>query len=258
MKKIGIAGLGAIGMAVSKALSDGIGGYELTGVSEVNPPAICPAPNMSFAELAQSCDLVIECLPPSSVHELAKEVLGRGKEMILITSSALLMHPEIKEYAEQGGGRIIVPSGALAALDAVRALSYLGIREARIRSTKPPKGFNGAPYVVDNRIDLSAIDEKTLLFEGNALDAAKGFPANVNVAATLSVGGIGPENTRVEIWADPDAVGNSHEIEVSGQYSTITAKVSNTPDPANPKSSMLAAQSIVAALHMMSDKIAVI
>lgn len=258
MKKTGIAGYGALGNAVAKALIKGIEGFELTGIAETNPEANLPAPQMSFAELAEKCDLIIECLPPTIAPELAKEVLKRGKELILITSSTLLMYPEIKELAESGKGRVIVPSGALAALDAVSSLSHMGIREAKICSTKKPKGFNGAPYIVENEIDLDAIKEKTRLFKGNALDAAKGFPANVNVAATLSMAGIGPEKTSVEIWADPEATGNSHEIEVSGEFSNITAKVANIPDPANPKSSMLAAQSIVATLHMMSDKITVI
>ncbi|NCC21167.1 MAG: DUF108 domain-containing protein [Alphaproteobacteria bacterium] len=258
MKSVGIAGLGAIGSAVMNALLEGIEGYTLVAVSETAPKGSLPVPNVGFIELAERCDLIIECLPPAIVPELAREVLFRGKELILITSSALLMHPEIKAWANENNGRIVVPSGALAALDAVKALSFLGIREARIRSTKPPKGFTGAPYVMENAIDLAGITEKTRLFEGNALDAARGFPANVNVAATLSLAGIGPEKTRVEIWADPAAKGNSHEIEVSGEFSTITAKVANMPDPANPKSSMLAAQSIVATLHMMTDRIAVI
>jgi aspartate dehydrogenase len=258
MKKVGIAGLGAIGTAVSKALIEGIEGYEFTGIAEANPPSDPPRPVMSFAELAEECDMVIECLPPNVAPELAKEVLSRNKELILISSSALLTAPEIKEMADSGNGRIIVPSGALAALDAVKALSYMGIRNVRIRSTKPPRGFTGAPFVIDNDINMEAIREKTRLFEGNAVEAARGFPANVNVAATLSLAGTGPENTMVEIWADPQAEGNSHEIEVRGDYSTITAKVDNVPDPANPKSSMLAAQSIVATLHMLADRITVI
>ncbi len=258
MKKIGIAGLGAIGGAVSKALESGIEGYDFVAVSESDPGKSLPRPNMGFAELAENCDIVVECLPPSIAPILAKEVLSRGKELVLITSSAMLMRPEIRDWAEEGGGRIIIPSGALAALDAVRALSHLGITSARISSTKPPRGFAGAPYVVENNIDLSAIDKPTIIFEGNALEAARGFPANVNVAATLSLGGIGPEATRVEIRADPDAKGNAHEIEVKSDYSVITAKVENLPDPANPKSSILAAQSIIATLKMMTERVAVI
>ena len=107
-------------------------------------------------------------------------------------------------------------------------------------------------------IDLSQIKTRTKIFEGNAIEASKGFPANVNVAATLSLAGIGAENTNVEIWADPEATGNSHAIIVEGEFSTIKATVENMPDPANPKSSMLAAQSIVTCLEDMNNALVVL
>lgn len=254
--KVGVAGVGAIGGAVCRALQAGIPGMTLIGVSE-QATVTLPAPNMSFAELAESADIVVEALPARAMPDLARAVLDRGKTLIAISSAALLLHPEIIHRARTGHGRIIAPSGALAGLDGVRGLSYMGIREARIASTKPPKGFTGAPYVVENGIDLEGITEKTRIFEGNAYDAAKGFPANVNVAATLSLAGIGPEKTRVEIWADPAAKGNTHEIVVSGEFSTITARIDNVPDPANPKSSMLAAQSVVAVLHNLSGPVVI-
>ena len=104
---------------------------------------------------------------------------------------------------------------------------------------------------------LAAIRAKKLLFSGNAHEAAAGFPANINVAVTLSLAGIGPEKTQVEVWADPEARGNTHEIKVESEYSTVTARVENKPDPANPKSSMLAAQSIVALLRGMTEPLVV-
>jgi aspartate dehydrogenase len=110
---------------------------------------------------------------------------------------------------------------------------------------------------VENAIDLNSITEKTKLFGGYALEAAKAFPANVNVAATLSLAGIGADKTWVEVWADPAALGNSHEIRVIGGYSTITAKVENTPDPANPKSSMITAQSVISLLKNLHEPFAV-
>ncbi len=134
----------------------------------------------------------------------------------------------------------------------------MGIKSAAIASTKKPMAYDGAPFIVDNNIQLSAITEKTRLFQGNALEAAQGFPANLNVAATLSLAGIGPERTIVEIWADPDIAGNRHEITVEGEFSTITSQIQNIPDPTNPKSSMLAAQSIVATLKHMAEPLVVL
>lgn len=254
--KIGIAGCGALGSIVAKALQDGISGYEFVAISDVEDKDF-GVPNISFAELAEQCDLVVECLPPAIVPELAQEVLSRDKNLMMISACALLLSPEIEDMAKNSKGHILVPSGALSGLDAVSALNCAGIDSATIASTKPPRGFKGAPYVVSENIDLESIAEKTMIFSGNALEAAKAFPANVNVAATLSLAGIGPEKTRVEVWADPDAKGNSHEITVTGGSSTITTKVENMPDPSNPKSSMLAGYSIVAALKKQTKMITV-
>ncbi|HBR67914.1 MAG TPA: aspartate dehydrogenase, partial [Rhodospirillaceae bacterium] len=209
-------------------------------------------PIVDFATLAEKSDLIIECLPAKAVPALAAEVFIRSRDHIIISSASLLIYPEILEGHKKSSSRIIVPSGALAGLDGVRSLIHSGIKSATIKSTKLPTGYNGAPYVLEQRIDLFCVTEKTLLFKGNAIEAAQGFPANVNVAATLSLAGIGPERTEVEIWADPEARGNSHEIIVVGNHSTIRAFVDNLPDPANPKTSILAAQSIVSALEKMS------
>lgn len=255
--KVGIAGAGALGSIVANALLAGIDGYDLVGIAEVNPPDL-PVANMSFDELADAADIVVECLPASAVPDIAKPVLARDKKLILISSSALMLYPELHTWATQSKGRLIVPSGALSGLDAVSALKEGGIDAAKIVTTKPPRAFAGAPFIVDNSIDLAAITQKTRIFSGNAHDAAKAFPANVNVAATLSLAGIGPEKTMVEIWADPDASANSHEITVRGGRSTITSRIENQPDPANPKSSTLAAYSILSALRRLNTQVAIV
>ncbi len=258
-KKIGIAGLGAIGSAVARALTEngGIQGMVLHAVSDTRPTDAYGVPHVTFADLANQCDLIIECLPPHVVPLLTREVLLKNKEMVLISSAALLLHPEIMDQLRASEGRILVPSGALAGIDGVRALAQIGIKSARIATTKKPSGFEGAPYVVENKIDLAKIISRQKLFSGNAVDAAHGFPANLNVAVTLSLAGIGPERTEVEVWADPDIKGNTHEITVESAYSTLTARIQNKPDPQNPKSSMLAAQSIVALLRGMTEPLVV-
>ncbi len=263
VKNVGIAGTGALGSIVAKALIAGIGGYELIALSDTTPNKAFNLPYVGFEELAESCDLIVECLPASAVPDLCRAVFAKGKDLVLISSCALLIYPEILESFNKldpvKRGRIIVPSGALTGLDGVKALKELGIKSAKIASTKAPTGFAGAPYIVENGIDLAAITQKTCLFKGNALKAASGFPANVNVAATLSLAhGIGPEFTQVEIWADPDAKGNQHELEVIGEFSTISSRISNKPDPDNPKSSVLAGASIVSALRGLSEPLAVL
>lgn len=255
--KIGVAGCGALGSIVCKALEQGIDSYDFTAVSDVQDTPF-NVPNISFDELASQCDMVVECLPPAIVPSLAKAVLGQNKTLVMISACAMLLHSEIKDMAEQSKGRILIPSGAIAGLDAISALKVAGIDSATIATTKPPKGLKGAPYVAENNIDLDSLTEPKMIFRGNALEAAKAFPANVNVAATLSLAGIGPEKTFVEVWADPTASGNKHEIIVKGGSSTIRTAVENLPDPTNPKSSMLAGYSIVSALKKQTIMIAVV
>lgn len=258
MTKVGIAGAGAIGGAVCRALEQGITGYGLAGYADLRDDLPFKAPRLDFKALIEASDLLIECLPPAIAPGFIEAVLRAGKDVIVISSAALVIHDDLLNIHKKSTSRIIVPSGALVGLDGVNAMKNTGILNAKIASTKPPKGFIGAPYVDKMNIDLSAIDTKTRLFEGSALEAAKGFPANVNVAATLSLAGIGPEKTRVEIWADPQTNRNTHEIVVETEFSTLEARISNAPDPANPKSSVLAAQSIIAALQGLSEPLAVL
>lgn len=258
MYKVGVAGVGALGSIVCTALSKGIEGLELTCVSNLEKTRF-DVPHVDFETLVDDVDIVVECLPPKAVPELAIQALDKGKILICISSSALLLYPKILAKADTlKEGRLIIPSGALSGLDAVTALKQGGITDVTIRTTKPPRGLKGAPYIEENEIDLDGIQTKTLIFSGNALDAAKAFPANVNVAATLSWAGLGPEWTQVEVWADPDIKGNAHEITVKGGSSTIVSRVENTPDPSNPKSSMLAGYSIVSVLHKLVDKVSVL
>ena len=250
--------MGAIGAAVARALIDGIDGYALTCISDLETRDEFEIPNADIETLVERCDLIVEALPPKAVPELTQIAFAKSKDLILISSSALLMFPEILAQHKTSNSRIIVPSGALVGIDGVSALKQMGIKSARIASTKPPRGYKGAPYVVQENIDLEAITEKTKIFAGYATEAAKAFPANVNVAATLSLAGIGPDKTWVEVWADPAANGNSHAIEVIGGYSQINATVTNTPDPSNPKSSMLAAQSIISILKKTTEPLAIL
>lgn len=258
LQKIGIAGMGAIGRAVAKALKDGIHGCTLTAISEIQDMQDFDVPNLDFVSLADQCDLIIECLPPHCVPDLCDAVFSKSKDMIVISSSALLLYPDIIEKHALSTGRIIVPSGALIGLDGVNALKNLGVESAKIVSTKPPMGFSGAPHVDKNGIDLGAITTRQRLFQGNAIEAAAAFPANVNVAATLALASIGAEKVRVEVWADPKIKGNQHEIIVESAFSKMQAVVQNKPDPDNPKTSILAAQSIITVLKGLHDPFVVL
>lgn len=259
IKSVGIAGIGAIGSAVARALvnNEGISGFKLTCVSDPSPLHDFGVPHVDFDTLINQCDLVIECLPAHIVPELAIKAFNANTDIIFISSAALLIYPEILEAQKSSKSIAYVPSGALCGLDGVKAMRGLGIKSSKIATTKKPSGYAGAPYVVQNNIALDEIADPTCIFKGNAMEAAIGFPANINVAATLSLAGIGAQKTMVEIWADPVAAGNSHEITVQSAYSTMVSRIENMPDPANPKSSVLAAQSIIAMLRDLSQSIVI-
>ena len=265
-KTIAVAGVGAIGAAVCRALIDGIDGFELVAASALDPDASRalidrPAFNLPFVpleDIADRADWVVEALPASAVPALTHQTMAAGKTLVMITSAALLLNPELQGLAGQKGGRILVPSGALAALDGISALAGAGVHRASLTTTKAPKAYGGAPYVVANRIDLAAFTDAATIFTGNALEAAAAFPANVNVAATLTLATrLPPEAVRVEARADPAMTANRHEIVVEGEFSTLRLSIENKPDPANPKSSALAAMSIVSLLRRQNAPLAI-
>jgi aspartate dehydrogenase len=151
--------------------------------------------------------------------------------------------------AQETGARIVVPTGALLGLDAVRAAAEGPVQSITIESRKPPRGLEGAPYLVQHAIDVGAISKPTRVFEGNAFDAAAGFPANVNVAAALALAGIGPTRTRVEIWADPTIDRNTHTIRVEAEAARFTMTIENVPSPENPRTGQITALSMLACLR---------
>jgi aspartate dehydrogenase len=151
--------------------------------------------------------------------------------------------------ARKTGARIVVPTGALLGLDAVRAAAEGRVDSVTIESRKPPRGLEGAPWLVRHGIEVGSIAAPLRVFEGNAFDAAAGFPANVNVAAALALAGIGPERTRVEIWADPTITRNIHTIRVEADAARFTMTIENVPSPENPRTGQITALSMLACLR---------
>ena len=141
-----------------------------------------------------------------------------------------------------------MPSGALLGLDAVCAAAEGQIHSVQMTTRKPPKGLAGAPYLVENRIQVDNVREPLRVFSGSARDAAKGFPANVNVAVALSLAGIGPDRTRIDIWADPGVTRNTHRIQVESDSARIDMTIENIPSE-NPKTGRITALSVIAALR---------
>jgi aspartate dehydrogenase len=256
--KIALAGLGAIGGAVARrVLAEGIPGIQLVAVSArdhdkaratlkaMNAGAV---PVVGLAELAGMADLVIECAPAALMDSIAQPVLRAGKKLLVLSAGALLPRPELLELAKKHGGQIIVPTGALLGLDAVCAAAEGQIHSVQMTTRKPPNGLSGAPYLVENRIQVDDVREPLRVFSGSARDAAKGFPANVNVAVALSLAGIGPDRTRIDIWADPTVTRNTHRIQVDSDSARIDMTIENIPSE-NPKTGRITALSVIAALR---------
>lgn len=258
---VAVGGLGAIGLAVAKALDEGrLEGMRLTAVSARDvAKAGCAmsgfrthVPVLTLAELADEADIVVECAPAAVFAEIAGPAVERGRIFMPISVGALLRHMSLVDRARQTGAKIVVPTGALIGLDAVRAAAEGEIREVRLVTRKPPRGLAGAPYLVENGIEVEGLTEAKRVFEGSARDGAAGFPANVNVAAALSLAGIGPDATRLEIWADPAVTRNTHTITVDADSARFTMTIENIPSEENPRTGKITALSVIATLRRLT------
>lgn len=277
--RVGVVGCGAIGCEICKAIdSDEVNGrvlgldMELKLLIDTHPerierlgerlrkkPELARTDNAGLAEVYDMVDLVIECASQAAVREFLIPALEMGKDVMILSVGALLcdsgLFKEIERIAREKGGKVYIPSGAVAGIDGLKSGAVGGIRSVELTTIKPPRGFEGNEYVRERGIDLTAINEEQTLFTGSALKAVKYFPENINVAASLSLAGIGPEATKVRIVADPAAKKNKHEIKAKGEFGDLFVRVKNVPSITNPKTSYLAALSAIATLKRISYSI---
>jgi aspartate dehydrogenase len=250
--------------ALLAALDRGVPGLKLAAASardrakaEANVAGFKHPPRIvSNAELA-ACDIVVEAAPAAVFEEIATAAIEAGRIFVPSSVGALLPRMHLVERARATGARIIVPTGALLGLDAVRAAAEGEVESVTIETRKPPRGLAGAPYLEKNKIDVAAITNATRVFKGNAFDAAQGFPANVNVAAALALAGIGPELTMVEIWADPAVTRNTHTIRVEAATVRLTMTIENVPSEENPRTGKITPLSILACLRGLTSTLKV-
>jgi aspartate dehydrogenase len=253
---VGLVGLGAIGRRVCEALDAGLPGLRLVGATararekaETFLKALgAPVPFLSLDALVAACDVVVEASTQAHLQEVAPRALGAGRDLVVLSCGALLGRHDWVALAEQNGARILVPSGAIGGLDAVKGGAVGPITSVTMESRKAPAGWAGAPWIVQQKIDLEAIREETLLFEGPATAACPAFPANVNVLAALSLAGIGPERTTTRIYAVPGLTRNTHRISVEGEFGSFQLEVRNVPSE-NPRTGRLSYLSTIALLR---------
>ncbi len=256
--RVAIAGLGAIGRTLAKRLDGGVPGLTLACAAAgdhakaqafLDEQGIA-CPLVGLEEFPAHADIAVECAPAALLDDICRPMLSAGKSVIVLSCGALLPRPDLIDLAKAHGGTILVPTGALLGLDAVAAAAEGKITSVRMTTRKPPGGLKGAPYLEQNGISVDGLNEAKLVFSGTAREAAAGFPANVNVVAALSLAGIGPDRTHIDIWADPAVTRNCHAIEVEADSANFALSIENVPSD-NPKTGRIVALSVLAALRKL-------
>jgi aspartate dehydrogenase len=264
--RVAVGGFGAIGKVVAEALDDGIEGLSLAAISARDTTraetAITafrkPVPVRPLDRLWEDADIVVECAPAAHLRDLAEPALANARTLITLSCGALLDNFDLVDLARRQGGRILVPTGALLALDAVQAAALGGgISRVQMTTRKPPGGLEGAPHLVEHQIRVDGLSEAKLVFSGTAREAARGFPANVNVAAALAMAGLGPDLTMIDIWADPAVDRNIHRIEVEATAARFSFQIENVPSLENPKTGRMTPLSVIALLKKLTSPLAI-
>jgi aspartate dehydrogenase len=242
-------------------------GIEITAIAGPNPASrgvpLAREYGISYvvgreALLATRPDAVVEAASHEAVREHLVPLLDAGVSVIVLSAGALAdgaLQRAAEEAAQRSGARFFVPSGGIGGLDALKTARLGGVEEVSIQVAKPPAAWKGIPYVEKLGIDLDRLRQPEILFEGPARQGVPHFPQNVNIAAVLSLAGIGMDRTRLKVVADPALTLNTHTIRVSGACGRITVVLENVPAPENPKTSWLACYSALAALEALKSPV---
>lgn len=265
---LGILGCGAIGSTIARAVDSGqisdlriVALFDQTKEASLNlasklksKPRVCS----SFKDFidVDGLDIVLESASQNAVREYGARILSAGKDFVVMSVGALLndrFRKELESVASAIGKRIYVPSGAIAGLDGIRAARINGLDKVSLTTRKPPRALAGSHYFKMRHMDASKIVHVETIYEGFATEAVEYFPENINVAATLSLAGLGSDKTKVNVVADPTVDRNIHEIEVSGKFGRMKITMENLPHPENPRTSYIAALSALSCLQSISS-----
>ena len=266
LNRVGLAGFGAVGQQVALAVDGGKLEVTLAAITSgdlekarTRAAALLqdPPPVVSLVEAVELSDLIVEAAPASAFPEIARTTLEYGKSLLVLSVGALLgREEELSELARVRGATIHVASGAIGGLDAITSASAGRVDSVVMTSRKPPRGLAGAPYLTEHGIDVLALKEPQVVFEGSAREACRGFPANVNVSAAVSLAGIGADRTRSRIIADPTIERNIHDVEIIGEFGRFTVHIENVPTD-NPRSGVLTGLSVVATIRKLASPLQV-
>ena len=261
LKKIGLLGCGAIGTQIALAIDIGKIPAELTHIYDFDnakaealaaklakKPIIVANPHLLSSN---NVDIVVEAASQDAVKNHALSILQNRKDLMMMSVGALLdesVFDILFDACREFKKKIYLPSGAIAGLDAIKSVKD-ELESLTLVTTKNPKALAGAKFFEAEKMDVRSITQKTVIFEGPAKEAVTLFPANINVAALLSLAGLGSTKTSVKIIVDPETDKNTHQIEARGKFGKITIHVENVPDPTNPKTSRLAILSAIECLR---------
>ena len=256
--KVGILGCGAIGSRIARSIKPECEEHAVvSALFDINPTKAAnlakhlPYKNIiqkSYQQLLSHCDLVIEAVNAPDTHELVKQALLAKKDVLVMSVGKLFNGEAVLKLAQQHGAQILIPSGAIAGIDAIKAAKLGKIHHITLTTRKPVYGFTDNAFVQQKRINLSQITKETVLFDGNVKEAVKCFPQNINVAATIALASGAKDKLRIRITTSPDFKVNSHEIEVVGEFGRMVTKTENVVCPDNPKTSYLAVLSAIVTL----------
>ena len=251
--RVAFIGWGAINAHVGALLSQRKTAIDIVGIATIDTPqARASIPQgvrflSSPSELAAvKPDLVVEAAGRAAIDMWADASLAAAPAMIIASTSAFCddgLLPRLAAVAEAHGSRILIPSGAIGAIDALAGAAVLGLEEVTHQIVKPPVAWKGTP--AEKLLDLSALSERTVFFTGTAREAAGQYPQNANATVVTALAGIGLDKTRVELVADPTFRSNGHRIIARGAFGRLDITLENNPLPTNPKSSELTALSLV-------------
>ena len=250
--RVGLVGYGGIGRTVA-ALVDNHDSIEIVAVlvraAPIDAPGGVPFVTDPAALREARCDIVAECAGHAAVRAHLPLLLASGIDCVIASVGVLAdreVEASITQSALSGGGRLIVPAGAVGGIDLIAAARIGGLTRVTYQSRKPPRAWLGTQ--AESLVDLGRLSESTAFFRGTARQAALEFPQNANVAATVALAGLGFDRTEVELYAVPDARDNRHSIQVEGAFGAASIEIAGQPLPNNPKTSYLAAVSVMRAL----------
>lgn len=211
-----------------------------------------------FANLSASATVAVDCAGHAALREHGPAILRSGMDLLTVSNGALSdseLLKSLSDAADEGNSKLKLLSGAIGGIDAIAAAAVGGLDSVRYTGRKPPSGWIGSP--AEDKLDLAALTEPTVHFEGSARDAAKLYPKNANVAATVALAGIGFDQTRARLIADPTISTNQHQIEASGAFGKLSFTIEGNALPGNPRSSALTGMAVAKALHDYTNPLVV-